>query len=224
MASRKRVKPKGRARKQASPRPKRGQSRRPVRRARTKPKSGTATRKRVTPKRRVRKPSSRPKRSQSRRPVRRSRTEAKGGQRRAAGALRLMRRRGLSLAKAARTARVSPRTVRRVAGAALKKQPNDRYVARRRDRLVRVVYVLTDDGIREASLKGSEQATLVGEHWNTLHAYVARGESDGLRRFEGSSVTDVNGTVFILSTDLVAIERLANAGVLSFESIYARTR
>ena len=159
-------------------------------------------------------------------PVRRTAPKAKrkAGRKSVPRAISLMRRRGLSLAKAARTARVSPRTVRRVADAALKKQPNDRYVARRRDRLVRVVYVLTDDGIQEVSLKGSEQASLVGEHWNTLHAYVARGESGGLSRFEGLSVTDVDGTVFVLSTDLVAIERLANAGVLSFESIYARTR
>jgi hypothetical protein len=139
-------------------------------------------------------------------------------------AIRLMRRQGLSLAKAARTVGVSPRTVHRVAGSALRKQPNERYVARRRDRLVRVVYVLTNDGIQEASLKGSEQATLVGEHWNAVHAHVARGDAADLGRFHGLQVTDVNGTQFHLTSDLVAINEMANAGVLSFETIYARTR
>jgi hypothetical protein len=140
-------------------------------------------------------------------------------------AIRLMRRQGLSLAKAARTAGVSPRTVRRIAGSALRKGPNGRYVVQSRDRFVRVVYVLTAEGKREVSLKSSREASIVGRHWNAVHAYAARGESAGLRRFDGVEVTGVGGARYTLLTDLAAIERLGNAGELSFETIYnTRTR
>jgi len=150
-------------------------------------------------------------------------TKRRNTQRGVANAIRLMRRQRVSLAKAARTAGVNPRTVRRLAGSALHKDPRGRYVVRRRDRVVRVVYIPTADGIQEVSLKGSDQASVVGDYWNAVHAHVAKGESAGLGRFEGVTLTSTDGTRFVLLTDLTVLDRLANAGVLSFESIYART-
>jgi hypothetical protein len=136
-----------------------------------------------------------------------------------------MRQRGLSLAKAARTAGVSPRTVQGLAGSALRKSPSGRYAVRPRDRFVRLVYVLTADGKQEVPLRSSREASVVGQHWNAAYAYAAKGESAGLRRFEGVQVTGVDGTRYALLTDLVTIERLGHAGDLSFETIYStRTR
>ena len=118
--------------------------------------------------------------------------------------------------------------------AATKKRPLRRKVTRHRTvtkgphrpggRARVPLYVLTANGVQELPVKGRKDATLVGKHWNAVRAYVVRGESAGLGQFDGLQVTDAEGDGFRLLTDVVAIEHLANAGVLSFETIYARTR
>src|SRR5438128_1915378 len=50
-----------------------------------------------------------------------------------------MREEGVSLRRAARDAKIRPQTAIRLAGSALRKRPNGRYGASRRDRLLRVL-------------------------------------------------------------------------------------
>lgn len=69
---------------------------------------------------------------------------------------------------------------------------------------------------------GGWQATLAAEHWNAAHRYLDRGDSSAVRGFRGKSIVDVKGKRIRLLTDLEELERLGNAGVLSFESLYAR--
>jgi hypothetical protein len=183
-----------------------------------------AKRKTVKRTARARKKAKRPARNAARRPKRAHRTKSTDGQRKVAGAIRLMRQRGLSLSKAAQSSGVSPRTVRKLAGSALRRRPSGRYGVRSRDRFGRIVYVLTADGKHEVELTSSREASMVGQHWNAVHAYAARGESTGLSKFEGAQVTGVHGRRYTLLTDLATIERLGNAGEMSFETIYARTR
>jgi hypothetical protein len=76
--------------------------------------------------------------------------------------------------------------------------------------------------MREVIVRDSKQASLVGEYWNEVHAYLAKGDASGLARFNKLQVTDANGQRIPLLVDRDALDELGNAGVLSFESIYGK--
>jgi hypothetical protein len=131
-------------------------------------------------------------------------------------------RAGSSLKSAARKFEVDPRTVRRLAGAALRRTPSGHYVANKRDRVLRMMVLPTPGGLAEVALNDSRQATLVAEYWNAVHLFLATGDGSALVRYEGAFVTTAQGARIQLLTDLDELERLGSAGVLSFESLYAR--
>jgi len=128
-----------------------------------------------------------------------------------------------SLPQAAKDVGLDPRTVLRWGKPALRKLRNGRYAAKASDRLLRVLVVLTHGGKREIALRDSRQASLIAEHWNAADRYVSTGEASAVRKFRDKWITDANGIKHLLLTDLAELNRLGNAGVLSFESIYART-
>ena len=134
-----------------------------------------------------------------------------------------MRTEKLSLAQASRETGVTPRTVRRWASSALRKRPNGTYAAKPSDNLLRLVRIPTLDGPREIAVRGSKQVRLLAEYSNALHRYLQTGDATKLKSFEGKFLTDASGVEIPLSVDLIALNRLGSAGVLSFESIYART-
>lgn len=133
-----------------------------------------------------------------------------------------MRADDVSLKSASREFRVDPRTVVRLGGSALRKRASGRYEARSSDRLLRVLVVLTPQGKREIALRDSRQASQVAEHWNAVHRYLEKGDASALQKFHGKHITDASGAQVPLLTDLDELDRLGNAGVLSFESLYAR--
>ena len=90
---------------------------------------------------------------------------------------------GASLKQASREIGIDPRTVERVAGPALKQARSGRYVARGSDRLNREVRIPSADGLRDVTVRDSKAASLVGDYWNEVHAYLAKGDASGLRRF-----------------------------------------
>jgi hypothetical protein len=144
--------------------------------------------------------------------LRASEREARG---RALEALSIMRRDGVSLNKAARRAGTTPNNVLRHAGPALERR-DGRYSAAPADRLSRLMLVLGRDvGIVTVSVRGSRRASLIGGHWNAVHAYLATGSSSALRPYTGRSVAGVE-----FETDLDVIDELACAGELEFEDIY----
>jgi predicted oxidoreductase len=63
----------------------------------------------------------------------------------------------------------------------------------------------------------------VAEHWNAVHRYLQTGDVAGLRKFRKKRVIDADGKRVALLTDTAEIERYGSAGVLSFESLYARS-
>jgi len=133
-----------------------------------------------------------------------------------------MRTEKVSLTQASRETGISPRTVRRWGASALRKRPNGTYAAKPSDNLLRLVLIPTPDGPREIAVRGSKQVKLLAEYWNALHRYLQTGDATRLKTFEGKQITDANGVSIPLSVDLPALNRLGSAGVLSFESIYAR--
>jgi len=127
---------------------------------------------------------------------------------------------GATLAKAAKEFNTSPGTVVELGRPALRER-NGRYFPTITDRLLRVLTILTVEGKKEIATRDSRQASLVGGHWAAVQRYLQTGDDSALRRFKGVKVTDASGKRHLLLTDLAQLNRLASAGVLSFESMYA---
>jgi hypothetical protein len=133
-----------------------------------------------------------------------------------------MRSEGVSLTRAAHEEGVSPATVLRHAQAALRKTPRGTYKARTSDRLLRVLVIPTPDGLAEIATRDSRAATLIAKYWNAVNQFLETGDETDLARFRGVSIVNARGETVTLLTDLGELERLGSAGVLSFQSIYAR--
>jgi len=130
-------------------------------------------------------------------------------------------REGIPLHKAAKEFGLDRNIVTRLGRSALRKQKNGRYVAKKTDQLLRVVNALTTGGRKEIATRDSRQASLVGGHWAAVQKYLQTGDDSALLIFKGKKVTDARGKRHLLLTDLKELDRLASAGVLSFESMYA---
>jgi len=110
-------------------------------------------------------------------------------------------------------------------GAAAFRRQSGRLVMRSHDSLLRVLYLpdpTMPDGKREVATTDSRQATLVSEYWHAVRRWVRYGKAEGLLAFEGVLVTTASGKQVPLLTDRSKLRRLALAGVLSFESLYAK--
>lgn len=133
-----------------------------------------------------------------------------------------MRRRHISLRQASREANIDDKVVRKLVGTALRKQRNGRYVARRRDKLLRVFVIPSRKGLREIATRDSREASRLSSYSHALDRYTTLGDSTLLREFKGQKIADANGKKIPLLTNLAELDRLASAGVLSFETIYAK--
>jgi hypothetical protein len=138
-------------------------------------------------------------------------------------AISKMRSRKVSLTQAARESRVSPRTVTKYGKSALRKGKSGKYTVKKSDSLLRILSIPTAESPRTIAVRGSKQASLLGEYWNAVHRYLQTGNTSKLKEFHGQKITDASGLEIPLLVDPAALNRLGSAGVLSFESIYART-
>jgi hypothetical protein len=129
---------------------------------------------------------------------------------------------GASLRRASHKFDLDQRRVSQAARPALRKLTNGRWVARSNDRLLRVLVIPTPKGLREIGVGDFRQASLLGKYWTAVERYRDTGDASALREFRGKYIIDANGKRFRLLTDLQALDRLGSAGVLSFESPYAR--
>ena len=134
-----------------------------------------------------------------------------------------MRTDGVSLRQASREFGVDPRTVVRLGGSALRKQPNGRFAAKRSDRLLRILNIPAPEGLREIAVRDSRQATVLAEYSNAVQRYLQTGETSALAQFRSKTIKDASGEPVPLLTNLKQLDRLGSAGVLSFESLYARS-
>jgi hypothetical protein len=134
-----------------------------------------------------------------------------------------MRSEGTSLTKAAREFGLDPRIVKTRAGSALRKTKSGRYVSRRSDKLLRVLVIPGPQGQREVVVKDSVVASKIAEYSDAVQKYLRTGDSSGLKKFRRLKLLDEKGKRIKLLTDLSELQKLGSAGVLSFESLYART-
>jgi hypothetical protein len=66
------------------------------------------------------------------------------------------------------------------------------------------------------------QASLLAEYWVAVQRYLETGDASALRKIRRKTITDSNGKRVRLIKDLAELDRQGSAGVLSFESIYAK--
>ena len=134
-----------------------------------------------------------------------------------------MRDEKTSLQKAAQESGVNPRTVKRLAGSVLQKRSSGKWAAKPNDRLLRILVVPTSEGTQEIAVRGSRQASLLGEYWNAVHRYLDTGDRSKLDKFRGKFLKAATSEKIPLLTERAELRRLGSAGVLSFESLYARS-
>lgn len=142
--------------------------------------------------------------------------EARG---RALDALSKMRSDGLSLQAAARASGTTVNAIKRHAGPALERTESGRYKAKQSDRLVRSLNFPTETGIIGLDVRDSRSAKRISAYWNAVQRYLETGDDSQLRRFRGKSVR-VNKQAHAFITDTATLDRLADAGELSFDDLY----
>jgi hypothetical protein len=131
-------------------------------------------------------------------------------------------RKGDSLRAAAADLGIDPRTALRLAGSALRKKANGRYVAAASDTLLRVVTVAVAGGRVEVALPNSHAATAYSKRLSAQRLFIWTGDDSDLGNLRRSKILDADGRVVPFLTDEDELVRQGDLGVLSFESIYAR--
>jgi hypothetical protein len=131
-------------------------------------------------------------------------------------------RAGASLRQASRKFDLNPRKMPQLARPALRKLRNGRWAAKPHDRLLRILVIPTRKGLSEIGTRDSRQASLLGRYWTAVERYRDTGDASALREFRGQHIADASGKRVRLLTNLHELDRLGSAGVLSFESLYAR--
>jgi hypothetical protein len=133
-----------------------------------------------------------------------------------------MRAKRYSLAKAAREAGVAASTVLRRVGAALKLGTDGRYVATAWDRLPRTMRFLTPRGLTDVTITDSRLASHLAAYMSAVHRYLDTGDRGALSAFRGQAFVGPKAK-YAFITDTKTLERLAYAGEVSFEDLYALT-
>lgn len=136
-------------------------------------------------------------------------------------AISKMRSDRVSLREASREFGLDPRIVARLGKSALRKRTNGQYVAKSRDKLLRILAVPAKDGTREIATRDSREATKIGKYWAAVHKYLQTGDASGLKKIRRKSIMDAKGKKVPLVLDTAVLDQLGSAGVLSFESLYA---
>lgn len=135
-------------------------------------------------------------------------------------ALSFMRTHDWSLTRAAQEAGTTLRTLRKYAGTAIVRTPTGRYEVKSSDRLQRHMRLPTPEGLVALDIRGSRTASLVGRYWNMLDAFLRTGRTDALREFRHKSI-GAGRSKYTFVTDPRILRRLALAGEVSFEDLYA---
>jgi len=133
-----------------------------------------------------------------------------------------MRSERVSLTQAAKEFAVRPRTVVELGGSALRKRKNGKYVAKANDRLLRILVITSPEGLKEVAVRDSRTASEIAVYSDAVQKYLRTGDMSKLRKFRRLRLTDADGKRIKLLIDPAELSRLGSAGVLSFESLYAR--
>lgn len=138
---------------------------------------------------------------------------------RALEALSRMRNDGVSMRAAAKESGITVNALKRHAGTALVKDSRGRFVAKASDKLARSMVFPTERGMISLNVRDSRTASRISEYWSAVHTYLRTGETFGLRKFRGKSVS-VEKRKYPFITEPSLLDRLFDAGELTFDDIY----
>ena len=153
--------------------------------------------------------------------MRKRRATEVSARRRALTAVAQMRK-GKSLTRAAKLSHTTPETVVKYAGTIVARPTGKPYKAAGYDQITREMRFLTPTGVVALPIRSSASASRIGEYWNAVNHYLKTGRSNRLKAFRGKTV-QVRGGHHRFVTDELTLERLANAGEVRFEDLYALT-
>ncbi len=129
----------------------------------------------------------------------------------------------MSQRKKTRPKNSGARTNKRRGRSEIQKRRSKQPVRKTKKKIVRIP---SREGTRAVTIRVSRysrQASVLGQYWNAVHHYLQTGDASRLKKFRGKYITDVHRVRFPLLTDPDELDRLGSAGVLSFESLYARS-
>jgi len=131
----------------------------------------------------------------------------------------LMRRKGYSLAQAAREVGLTPKAVRGWGGPTIRKEGR-RYVAKRFDKQVRQMNVTTARGIISVSIYDSRAASQLGAY-NAAVRQALNGNVAALKPFRGKTLRTGGKRAFPFITNMRVLIQLHHAGGITEYEIYA---
>jgi hypothetical protein len=150
------------------------------------------------------------------RPLRRLRTDPR------IEAAVLEMNRGRSLTAASRESQLSRKQLQDYLNQRrLVKRKGKRWVTK--DNRLRRLPVMTGGRVLKLTVRGYEQARLVGEHHNAVGHFVTTNDTKFIQPFKGRSVKAVNGRRYVLETDPNALHRIAAIDTPPFHEIYEIT-
>lgn len=140
---------------------------------------------------------------------------------RALATLAQMRRDKVSLRAAARAYETDPKTVRRFAGSAIRRDKSGRYRAKPYDRIPRTLNFITEAGSVPITVRDSRTASRIAEHSNAVRKYVRpNSDASALEQFKNKSFR-VRGVRYRFVVDLDVLNILVSANSLAgIESLY----
>lgn len=142
--------------------------------------------------------------------------------RRVYDALALGRREpSLPLSEVAERTGTTVKTIKRHAPEALE-QRGGRIRIKPTDHLRRMMLMLTSQGLITVTTLDSDTASIIGAYWNALRTYVTSGDFEPLEPFILRFIHVEEGD-FEFLTHRPTLNRLARAGELHFQDLYAST-
>lgn len=142
--------------------------------------------------------------------------------RRVYDALALGRREpSLMLSEAAKRSGTTIQTIKRHASEALEKR-DGRLRIKPNDHLKRKMLMLTSDGLITVTTRDWDTASVIGAYWNAVRAYITGGNFESLEPFVLRFIQVEEG-FFEFLTHRPTLDRLARAGELHFQDLYAST-
>jgi len=113
--------------------------------------------------------------------------------------LRLMRQ-GYKIKDASNEVGISPTTVKKYVGLALKKKDNV-LVAKSSDSLLRKMRIYEDGQEKWIQARGRKNASIIGQYHSAVGRRVDKNERNALELFKKIKIRDTKGKVHILETD-----------------------
>ena len=120
-------------------------------------------------------------------------------------------RQGASISRAARENGITPRTIKRYVGAALRQdRPGGRIRATKSDRLLRYLQIPGPNGPIDITARGSKQATEISRYKAAVNRFLA-GDANALAPWRGKKISGIE-----LITEKEILKSLAHKDLLPY--------